>query len=75
MSDLSMLGQSALQSVRVTRYNKLARHFISAHKHPVLQYMGRSPSRVEMTFHTNTSNAYTTEYTSLVEAILNFLIS
>ncbi len=68
MSDLSMLGQSALQSVRVTRYNKLARHFVSAHKHPVLQYMGRSPSRVEMTFHTNTSNAYTTEYTSLVEA-------
>lgn len=67
-SDLSFGGVAALQRVKITRYNKLARHFVSAHKHPVLQYMGRQPSTVELSYKVNTQGVYNENVSSIIAA-------
>ena len=67
-SDLSFGGVAAIQRVKITRYNKLARHFISAHKHPVLQYMGRQPSTVELSYKVNSSDVYKENISSIIAA-------
>lgn len=68
ITDLAMFDGTALQSIRMTRYNKFAKHFISAHKHPILQYMGTVPSKIEISFLTTTSSVYSTGKTSLIDA-------
>lgn len=67
-SDLSFGGVAALQRVRIVKYNKLARQYVSAHKHPILQYMGRQPSTVELVYKVNSSDIYKENVSSIVAA-------
>lgn len=67
-SDLSFGGVSALQRVKITRYNRLARHFVSSHKHPILQYMGRQPATVELSYKINSSEVYKENVSSIIAA-------
>lgn len=77
-SDLSFGGVAALQSVKIVRYNNLARQFVSSQKHPVVQYMGRNPARVELNYKINNNSIYeqnissiTAAYTHLVNIVDN----
>lgn len=67
-TDLSFGGVAALQSIKITRTNKIARQYISAHKHPILQYMGRQSATVEMNFKVNTGAVYNENLTSIIAA-------
>lgn len=67
-SDLSFGGVAALQRIKITKYNKLARQYVSAHKHPVLQYMGRQPSTVELVYKVNSSEVYKENISSIIAA-------
>lgn len=67
-SDLSFGGVAALQRIKIVKYNKLARQYISAHKHPVLQYMGRQPSTVELVYKVNSSDIYKENVSSIIAA-------
>lgn len=67
-SDLSFGGVAALQTVRVVRHNNLARQFITSQKHPIVQYMGRNPARVELNYKLNNNSIYSDNQTSLTAA-------
>lgn len=56
--DLSFGGVSAVQSLKFSFKNKLAQQFVGSHKYPFIQYMGRYPSRFNISLKYATGEFY-----------------
>lgn len=56
--DLSFGGVSALKNIKISMKNKLAQQFVGSHKYPFIQYLGRYPTRLNISMDYNTGDFY-----------------
>lgn len=76
LADLTFANETAIQSIRITKRNKIARQYIMGHKHPILQFMGKDRSDIEIKFAINSENEYKspeTSVTSVYSQITNLI--